>query len=93
MILHFRDKETARLFEREFIRKIPPDIQRVALRKLSMLHAAHDLNDLKVPLGNRLEVLKGKRAGQRSIRINDQWRICFRWGKGNATDVEITDYH
>ncbi len=93
MIQSFRDKETARLFQREPIRKIPLDIQRTALRKLWMIDAAQDLNDLKVPPANRLEKLRGNRAVQYSIRINDQWRICFRWEAGNAYDVEIIDYH
>lgn len=68
-------------------------IERVALRKLVQLHAAHELRDLAAPPGNRLEALHGKRKGQHSIRINDQWRICFRWKDGNAYDVEIVDYH
>ncbi|MFH1621150.1 MAG: type II toxin-antitoxin system RelE/ParE family toxin [Patescibacteria group bacterium] len=93
MIQSFRDKETVHLFHRERAKTIPPDIQRTALRKLWMIDAAQDLNDLKVPPANHLEKLRGKRAGQYSIRINDQWRICFRWKAGNACDVEITDYH
>ena len=74
-------------------RKLPPDIQAVALRKLMMLHRARTLNDLRVRPANRLEALKGKRAGQWSIRINRQWRVCFRWQEGDAHDVEIVDYH
>lgn len=93
MIQSFRDKETSHLFQREPIRKIPPEIQRAALRKLWMIDAAQRLDDLKIPPANRLEKLRGNRAGQYSIRINDQWRICFRWDQGNAQDVEITDYH
>ena len=73
--------------------KYPVDMQRVALRKLRMLNRAEDLNDLRVPPGNRLEALKGKRKGQHSIRINDQWRICFLWQDKDVFDVEITDYH
>lgn len=93
MILDFRDKETARLFQREAIKKLPPSIQRTAYRKLLIIHAAVSLHDLKAPPGNRLEPLKGKRSHQHSIRINDQWRICFRWEDGNAYEVEIIDYH
>ncbi len=72
---------------------MPADIQRIAMRKLTALNAAPSLNTLRVPLGNRLEALIGDREGQHSIRINDQWRICFRWHEGNAYDVEIADYH
>ena len=93
VIRSFRDRETARLFERQPARRLPPDIQRVALRKLRQLDAAVDLADLRVPPGNRLERLVGNRAGQYSIRINDQWRICFRWQAGDAYDVAIADYH
>ena len=93
MIRSFRDRETARLFERQPARRLPPGIQRVALRKLRQLDAAVDLADLRVPPGNRLERLVGNRAGQHSIRINDQWRICFRWQRGDAHDVEIADFH
>lgn len=91
VIRSFRDKDTERVFHRERSRRSIPD--RVALRKLVMLDAAENLNDLRVPPGNRLEKLRGDRDGQYSIRINDQWRICFRWKEGNAYDVEITDYH
>ena len=93
VIRSFRDRETARLFERQRARRLPGDIQRVALRKLRQLDAAVDLADLRVPPGNRLERLVGDRAGQFSIRINDQWRICFRWQAGDAYDVAIADYH
>ncbi len=93
MIRSFRDKDAARLFERQPVRRLPPDLQRVALRKLRQLDAAVELTDLRVPPGNRLEKLVGERAGQCSIRINDQWRICFRWHAGDAHDVEIADYH
>lgn len=93
MILSFRDKDTARLFQREEIRKLPTDIQRTAIRKLWMIDAAHILQDLKVPPANHLEKLQGKSIGQYSIRINDQWRIRFRWDNGNAYNVEIIDYH
>ncbi|MCL4853979.1 MAG: type II toxin-antitoxin system RelE/ParE family toxin [Bryobacteraceae bacterium] len=93
MIQSFRDKETERIFRRDLSRKLPHDIQRLALRKLLMINAAYDWRDLKVPPGNRLEELRGDRKGQYSIRINQQWRICFKWTKGNAEDVEIVDYH
>lgn len=93
MIRSFRDKETEKIFLRERARKLPVDVQRVALRKLVMLDAAENLQDLRVPPGNRLEKLSGNREGQYSIRINDQWRVCFRWEEGNAHDVEIADYH
>ena len=92
MIRSFADRETERLFRRERSR-VPADLRRRALRKLLLLHAATDINQLRVPPGNRLEALEGDRAGQHSIRINRQWRICFRWHEGNAYDVEITDYH
>lgn len=93
MIKSFNCKETEQLFNREYSRRIQTDIQRIALRKLWMLDAAVELNDLRVPPGNRLEALAGKRVGQHSIRINDQWRICFVWRDGNAHNVEIVDYH
>ena len=93
MIKSFRCRETERLFNGRFSRRLPHDIQRVAARKLEMLTAATILDSLRVPPANRLEALKGEQAGQHSIRINDQWRICFRWHEGDAYDVEITDYH
>ncbi len=93
MIQSFKCNETEKIFNRIFSKKFPNDIQRVALRKLRMLNRASILNDLKVPPSNRLEPLKGKRKGQYSIRINEQWRVCFRWAKGDASDVEIVDYH
>ncbi len=93
MIKTFRDKETERIFERHFSKRIPPNIHQLAWRKLAILHATEQLNDLRVPPGNRLEKLSGDRAGQHSIRINDQWRICFEWREGNAYNVEIADYH
>lgn len=93
MILSFADKETEKVFNREFSRKLPQDIQRGALRKLRMINRAVDVNDLRVPPGNRLEQLSGDRLGQFSIRINQQWRICFGWEDGNALNVEIVDYH
>ena len=93
MIKTFRDKEIERIFNRLLSRKIPQNIQHLARRKLVILDAATELNALRVPPGNRLEALKGNRKGQHSIRINDQWRICFKWKTGDAYDAEITDYH
>ncbi|AGF53447.1 ssr5020 (plasmid) [Synechocystis sp. PCC 6803] len=93
MIRNFKDKEAQKIFERQRSRKLPGDIQQVALRKLRMLNRAETLQDLKVPPANRLEALKGDRQGQYSIRINAQWRICFQWENGEALDVEIIDYH
>ncbi len=93
MIRTFKDREAEKIFKREFSRKIPPDIQQIALRKLRMLNRSINLNDLKVPPANRLEKLKGSRAGQYSIRINDQWRICFEWHQNESFKVEIVDYH
>ena len=93
MINSFKDKETAKVWDQTYSKRLPKDIQRIGLRKLFMLHKARDLNDLKVPPGNRLEFLSGDREGQYNIRINDQWRICFRWNQGQIEDVEIVDYH
>ena len=93
MIRGFRDAEAERLFGGERSRRLPADVQRSAQRKLAMLDAAETLQDLAVPPGNRLEKLRGDRENQHSIRINDQWRICFRWEDGHAHDVEIIDYH
>ena len=93
MIRSFRDAETEKVFRRERSKRLPPDVQRRAHRKLLLLDAAESVGDLRVPPGNRLERLSGERAGQYSIRVNDQWRICFRWERGEAYDVEITDYH
>jgi proteic killer suppression protein len=93
MIKTFRDRETESIFNRIFSRKLPQNIQHLARRKLIILDAATELNILRVPPGNSLEALKGDRKGQHSIRINDQWRICFKWKDGDAYDVEIADYH
>ncbi|MDZ7832829.1 MAG: type II toxin-antitoxin system RelE/ParE family toxin [Desulfobacterales bacterium] len=93
MIQSFRDKEAEKIFNRQFSAKLPKNIQGIARKKLVILDAAVDLNDLRVPPGNRLEALRGNRKGQHSIRINDQWRICFKWRNGSAYEVEITDYH
>ncbi len=93
MIRSFACRETERLFNDEESRRLPTQIQRVARRKLLMLHQARRVDDLRSPPGNRLEALQGNRAGQHSIRINDQWRVCFRWDGQDAHDVEIVDYH
>jgi proteic killer suppression protein len=93
MIKTFASKETENLFQREASRALPTDIQRKARQKLEILDAAEKLDDLRVPPGNRLEKLIGNREGQHSIRINQQWRICFRWKNGDGYDVEIVDYH
>jgi len=93
VIKSFKDAETEKIYHRERSRKLPSDIQQVALRKLRMINNAINLNDLRVPPANRLEKLSGDRAGQHSIRINDRWRICFEWRGSDALNVEITDYH
>ena len=93
MVRSWADAEAEKLFKLRRSKRLPVDIQRVALRKLLMLDAAVSLEDLTVPPANRLEKLKGDRAGQWSIRVNDQWRVCFKWKDGNAHDVEIVDYH
>ena len=93
MIKSFRDKESGKIFDRQLSGKLPQNIQRVARKRLVILDAAMELNDLRIPPGNRLEALKGDRKGHHSIRINDQWRVCFIWSDGDAYDVEITDYH
>ncbi|MFA9406594.1 MAG: type II toxin-antitoxin system RelE/ParE family toxin [Anaerolineales bacterium] len=93
MIKSFADSSTENLFKGIRPRKLPNDIWRRGNRKLLMLHAATDLSELLIPPGNRLEKLKGDRDSQHSIRINDQWRVCFEWREGNAYQVEITDYH
>ena len=93
MIQTFADRETERLFNRERVKRFPLSVQRPALRKLLVLDAADALDDLRNPPGNRLEKLHGQRVGQYSIRVNEQWRICFRWDSGDAYEVEITDYH
>jgi proteic killer suppression protein len=92
MIKTFREKETEKLFNRKYS-KVPQDVQSVALRKLGHIDAAKSLEDLRIFPGHRLEALKGDRKGQHSIRINDQWRICFVWSDGEAYEVEICDYH
>jgi proteic killer suppression protein len=93
MIRSFADRDAEALFEGRFARRLPQNIQRIAQRKLMLLQHADELRDLAAPPGNRLEALKGNRAGQHSVRINDQWRICFVWKDGAPESVEIVDYH
>lgn len=93
MIKSFKDTETERIFDGQFSRRLPQSIQRIAARKLEILAAATTLDTLRVPPGNSLEKLAGDRAGQYSIRINQQWRVCFVWHEGDAYEVEIVDYH
>jgi toxin HigB-1 len=93
MIKGFADKETEKLWQRERSKAVPAQLQRVALRKLTQLQISGHLDDLRVPPGNRLEPLSGKRKGQHSIRINEQYRVCFVWEDGDAYAVEVTDYH
>lgn len=93
VIKTFKDDETQKVYQRQRSRKLPPEIQQVALRKLRMLNNAISILDLRTPPANRLEKLSGDREGQHSIRINNQWRICFEWRNTDAFDVEITDYH
>ena len=93
MIASFRDRETERLWSSGVSRRLPVDLQRRAFKKLAILHAAVALDNLKVPPGNQLEALRGDRTGQHSIRVNDQYRICFEWRDGNAFQIEIVDYH
>jgi proteic killer suppression protein len=93
MIKSFKDKETEKVWNQNYSKKFPTDIQKIGYRKLIMLHRSMDINDLRMPPGNKLERLLGNRKGQFSIRINDQWRICFYWEHDGASKVEITDYH
>jgi proteic killer suppression protein len=93
VIKTFNGAETQKVYQRERSRKLPSNIQQVALRKLRMINNAININDLRIPPANHLEKLSGNREGQYSIRINNQWRICFEWKSGNAFNVEITDYH
>jgi proteic killer suppression protein len=93
MIKSFACKETQKIFNREYSKKLPSDIQNIAFRKLRMLNRSYTLEDLRVPPSNHLEKLKGDKDGSYSIRINDQWRICFRWDDGNVFEVRIIDYH
>lgn len=93
MIRSFRDKATAALFMGRPPRRVPPELRKRAREKLDLIHSAQTLEDLRVPPANRLEPLSGNRVGQYSIRVNDQWRVCFRWEEGEAYDVELVDYH
>jgi len=93
MIVSFSDKETEKIWNQQYSKKLPLDIQRIGLRKLIIINRTVDLNDLKIPPGNKLELLSGSRQGQYSIRINNQYRVCFYWENGTARMVEITDYH
>lgn len=93
MIRSFGSKDTERIWNEQYVKGMDRVVQRAALRKLELLHAAHDVEDLRVPPGNRLEKLAGDRRGQHSIRVNAQWRICFIWREGGAEDVELVDYH
>ncbi|MDR3002347.1 MAG: type II toxin-antitoxin system RelE/ParE family toxin [Fibromonadaceae bacterium] len=93
MIKSFKNKETKKIFHSEFSKKIPQNIQHRALHRMEMLNNAANINDLRIPLSNHLEALSGNRAGQFSIRVNDQYRICFEWANGGAENVELVDYH
>ena len=93
MIRSFRDKDTEAIWNRQHVKKLASELSRSAYNKLVLLNAAGSINDLRVPPGNRLEKLSGRRAGQHSIRVNDQWRICFNWSSSGAADVELVDYH
>ena len=93
MIRSFKCKETEKIFNRRYSKRFSNDVQRIALRKLRMLNRAKIIKDLQVPPGNRLEALKGVQKGQHSIRINDQWRVCFEWRENDSYNVEIVDYH
>lgn len=93
MIRSFRCRETEKVFGGQHSRKFPRAIQASALRKLQQIHISEKIEDLRAPPGNRFEALKGKRAGFHSVRVNDQWRVCFRWKDGDAYEVEIIDYH
>ena len=93
MIRSFGSKDAERIWHEQYVKGIDRNVQRTALRKMELLHAAHNVEDLRVPPGNRLERLVGDRRGQYSIRVNDQWRICFIWRDGGADNVELVDYH
>jgi toxin HigB-1 len=93
VIRSFRDKDTEAIWRRRYVKKLTPELSRLAYNKLALINAAESINDLRVPPGNRLEKLAGNRAGQYSIRINDQWRICFIWTEEGPANVEIVDYH
>jgi proteic killer suppression protein len=93
VIRSFRDKDTEAIWHRRYRKKLSPELGRLTYNKLVLINAAESINDLRVPPGNRLEKLTGARAGQYSIRVNDQWRICFTWSAGGAGNVELVDYH
>lgn len=93
MIRSFGNKDTERIWHEQYVKRVDRVVQRATLRKLELIHAAKDVEDLRIPPGNRLEQLAGDRRGQRSIRVNAQWRICFVWREGGAEDVELVDYH
>ena len=93
MIRSFADKATQRVWREEYVRALDRSLQRAVLRKLELLHAAADVEDLRIPPGNRLERLTGDRRSQNSIRVNAQWRLCFTWHEGGADDVELVDHH
>ena len=93
MIESFKCSETEKIFYRQFSKKLPHNIQKIAFRKLRMLNRSSTIQDLRIPTANKLEALSGNRKGQHSIRINDQWRICFKWQNGNVRGVEIVAYH
>jgi len=93
VIRSFRDKDTEAIWHRRYVKKLSPELSRLAYNKLALINAAESINDLRVPPSNRLEKLAGRRAGQYSIRVNDQWRICFTWSAGGAGNVELVDYH
>lgn len=93
MIRSFRDKDTEAIWQRRYAKKLSPKLSRLAYNKLVLINAAESINDMRVPPGNRLEKLAGGRAGQYSVRVNDQWRICFTWSASGAGNVELVDYH
>jgi toxin HigB-1 len=93
VIRSFGDKNAERIWHEQYVKSIDRNVQRATLRKLELIHAATDVEDLRIPPGDRLEQLKGDRRGQHSIRVNDQWRLCFVWRDGGADDVELVDYH
>lgn len=93
MIRSFGSKDTERIWHEQYVKRVDRVVQRATLRKLELIHAAKDVDDLRIPPGNRLEQLAGNRRGQHSIRVNSQWRICFVWRDGGAEDVELVDYH
>jgi toxin HigB-1 len=93
VIRSFRDKDTEAIWQRRYVKQLSPELSRLAYNKLVLINAAESIKDLRVPPGNRLEKLAGNRAGQYSVRVNDQWRICFTWSASGADNVELVDYH